>query len=66
MARRFQKIVQLPAQRRGCHVITRKLLQELPELNQYEIGMANLFGNQTALQALCANSVCVAFCPVQH
>jgi len=44
----FQKIVQLPAQRRGCHVITRKLLQELPELNEYEIGMANLFVMHTS------------------
>ena len=36
--------MQLPAQKRGCHVVTRKILSELPELNEYEIGMANLFG----------------------
>lgn len=41
---RFQKIVQLPAKQRGCHIITRNLLQELPELGEYEVGMANLFG----------------------
>ena len=41
---RFQKIVQLPAKQRGCHIITRNLLQELPELAEYEVGMANLFG----------------------
>lgn len=41
---RFQKVVQLPAKQRGCHIITRNLLQELPELAEYEVGMANLFG----------------------
>ena len=41
---RFQKIVSVPAKRRGCHIITRNLLQELPELAEYEVGMANLFG----------------------
>jgi len=45
---RFQKIVQLPAKQRGCHIITRNLLQELPELAEYEVGMANLFGASLA------------------
>ena len=44
---RFQKIVQLPAKQRGCHIITRNLLQELPELGEYEVGMANLFGENS-------------------
>ncbi|KAL0048369.1 hypothetical protein WJX82_001775 [Trebouxia sp. C0006] len=44
----FQKIVQLPAKQRGCHIITRNLLQELPELADYEVGMANLFVMHTS------------------
>ncbi|KAL3153251.1 hypothetical protein ABBQ38_011602 [Trebouxia sp. C0009 RCD-2024] len=44
----FQKIVQLPAKQRGCHIITRNLLQELPELGEYEVGMANLFVMHTS------------------
>ena len=36
-------MVRLPAKSRGCHVITRMILQELPELQSFEIGLANLF-----------------------
>jgi hypothetical protein len=36
-------VVRLPAKSRGCHVITRHLLQQLPELQGFEIGLANLF-----------------------
>jgi hypothetical protein len=39
----FQKKITLPQHKRGCHVITRKILAELPELSEYEIGLANLF-----------------------
>lgn len=44
----FQKIISIPAKRRGCHIITRNLLQELPEIAEYEIGMANLFVMHTS------------------
>jgi hypothetical protein len=39
----FQKTITLPQLKRGCHVITRKILAELPEVTEYEIGLANLF-----------------------
>lgn len=39
----FQKKITLPQHKRGCHVITRKILAELPELSEFEIGLANLF-----------------------
>jgi hypothetical protein len=39
----FQKTITLPQHKRGCHVITRKILAELPEVTEYEIGLANLF-----------------------
>lgn len=41
---RFQKVVELPPFKRGCHVITRPLLQRLPELADFEVGLANFFG----------------------
>lgn len=39
----FQKTITLPQHKRGCHVITRKLLAELPEVSEFEVGLANLF-----------------------
>lgn len=39
----FQKKITLPQHKRGCHVITRKVLSELPELSEFEVGLANLF-----------------------
>eukprot|EP00879_Flechtneria_rotunda_P009367 GHRR01009807.1.p1 GENE.GHRR01009807.1~~GHRR01009807.1.p1 ORF type:complete len:192 (+),score=14.02 GHRR01009807.1:104-679(+) len=39
----FQKTITLPNHKRGCHVITRKILAEIPELAEYEVGLANLF-----------------------
>lgn len=39
----FQKVVQLPGVPRGCHVVTRQILQQLPEIQEVEVGLANLF-----------------------
>eukprot|EP00898_Chlorokybus_atmophyticus_P004880 jgi/Chlat1/5393/Chrsp35S08988 len=39
----FQKTITLPAYKRGCHVITRPILAQLPELREFEIGLANFF-----------------------
>ncbi|KAK9824674.1 hypothetical protein WJX72_012275 [[Myrmecia] bisecta] len=44
----FQKTIALPAYRRGCHVVTRKILEQLPELADFEVGMANLFIQHTS------------------
>eukprot|EP00894_Picocystis_sp_ML_P000356 jgi/Pico_ML_1/50873/g2004.t1 len=38
-----QKKVRLPAFSRGCHVITRHLVQQVEEIREYEVGIANLF-----------------------
>lgn len=43
---RFQKTLALPAMKRGCHVITRQLLQQIPELSGFEVGMANFFSKR--------------------
>lgn len=40
---RVQKTIELPPFKRGCHVITRNLLQQLPELGDIEVGLANFF-----------------------
>jgi hypothetical protein len=40
---RFQRIIELPGYPRGCHIITRKIQEAMPELGQMEVGMANLF-----------------------
>jgi secondary thiamine-phosphate synthase enzyme len=44
----LQKVVELPPLSRGCHVITRQLLQQLPELAEFEVGMANFFVQHTS------------------
>ncbi|KAL4435588.1 hypothetical protein ABPG77_002551 [Micractinium sp. CCAP 211/92] len=45
---RLQRVVELPTLPRGCHVITRQLLQQLPELAEFEVGLANLFVQHTS------------------
>lgn len=44
----LQKSLELAPYSRGCHVITRNLLQLLPELLEYEKGMANFFIQHTS------------------
>lgn len=36
-------MVKLPAFKRGCHVITSRITDSVPELAEFDIGMANLF-----------------------
>lgn len=42
------KTLELPAFPRGCHVITRQLLQLLPELAEYQVGSCHLFIQHTS------------------
>ncbi|QIR16138.1 secondary thiamine-phosphate synthase enzyme YjbQ [Shewanella aestuarii] len=44
----IQKIIQLKAKRRGFHLIDKELLSQLPEINQYEIGVAHIFVQHTS------------------
>uniref|UniRef100_A0A7R9YS02 Secondary thiamine-phosphate synthase enzyme n=1 Tax=Chlamydomonas euryale TaxID=1486919 RepID=A0A7R9YS02_9CHLO len=39
----LQRTIDLPAYKRGCHVITKKVYEALPELSQFEVGLANIF-----------------------
>ena len=44
----FQKSIQLAARRRGFHLVEDELLQQLPELKTFEIGLAHFFIQHTS------------------
>lgn len=44
----LQKNIDLNARPRGFHLITQALIQELPELRQYKIGIAHFFIQHTS------------------
>ncbi|WP_434951052.1 secondary thiamine-phosphate synthase enzyme YjbQ [Shewanella sp. HL-SH4] len=44
----FQKSIQLTAKRRGFHLVEDELLQQLPELKTFEIGLAHFFIQHTS------------------
>ncbi len=44
----IQKTLQLPPQPRGFHLITRAVLESIPELNSVELGMLNVFLKHTS------------------
>jgi hypothetical protein len=46
---REQKVVNLPSFKRGCHVVTSKVMEQLPEICEFEVGMANFFSEWSRL-----------------
>ncbi len=44
----FQKQLQLKARKRGFHLITEEIEQQLPELSDYRCGLLNLFLQHTS------------------
>lgn len=44
----FQKTLTLAAQRRGCHLVTREVLEGLPELAEVKVGLLHLFIQHTS------------------
>lgn len=44
----FQKTIALPPLKRGFHLVTREILEQLPELQKYNIGLCNLFIRHTS------------------
>jgi thiamine phosphate synthase YjbQ (UPF0047 family) len=44
----FQKSITLPPKGRGSYLITDTIVKELPELNQYKVGLLNLFIQHTS------------------
>lgn len=44
----FQKTVTLPAKRRGFHLVTSEIVAQLPEIEQYRVGLAHIFVQHTS------------------
>ncbi|MCZ7671855.1 MAG: secondary thiamine-phosphate synthase enzyme YjbQ [Chloroflexi bacterium] len=44
----FQKTVTLPAKRRGFHLVTSEIVAQLPEIEQYRVGLAHIFMQHTS------------------
>lgn len=44
----LQKEVTLPAKRRGFHLVTAEIVQQIPELQAYEVGLAHIFIQHTS------------------
>ncbi|KXS13105.1 hypothetical protein M427DRAFT_59002 [Gonapodya prolifera JEL478] len=44
-----QRVVKLPAKRRGCHLVTNDIVSQVgPDLAQFSVGMANVFLQHTS------------------
>ncbi|KAK4521334.1 hypothetical protein PS15m_001346 [Mucor circinelloides] len=43
-----QKEIRLNERRRGCHLVHKEIVGQLPELKNYKIGMANVFLQHTS------------------
>lgn len=48
MSKWFQKEIVLPAYSRGCHLVTREILQQVPEIDQISIGLFHVFIRHTS------------------
>lgn len=46
-----QKKVSIQAKPRGCHVITAELYKQVPELHEFEMGLANIWSASLSLSA---------------
>lgn len=43
-----QRTITVTAPKRGCHLITREIERQMPELQEFKVGMANLFLKHTS------------------
>ncbi|CAF4141231.1 unnamed protein product, partial [Rotaria magnacalcarata] len=44
----FQRAITLSPKKRGFHIVTNEILQQIPEINQIEIGLMNVFIQHTS------------------
>lgn len=44
----FQKQIVLPAFSRGCHLVTQHILQQIPELQEFSVGLLHVFIRHTS------------------
>ena len=58
-----QKTVSLKAQSRGCHVVTKEIYKLVPEINDFDIGMCNIW---RAFPTLARPSRLATDCPAQN
>lgn len=56
----FQKQIALPAKSRGSYLITDQIVSALPEIQEYKVGLLNLFVQHTSC-ALSLNENCAYF-----
>jgi secondary thiamine-phosphate synthase enzyme len=40
--------VSLPNHKRGCHIVTRDILKDCPEISEFEVGLASFFVQHTS------------------
>lgn len=59
-----QKRVTLSARKRGCHVVTREIYEQIPELQEFEMGLANLWSAdpRASQPQLTIRLACCLFC----
>ncbi|CAG8442195.1 5902_t:CDS:2 [Funneliformis caledonium] len=50
----FQKTLYLKSKSRGCHLITKEIEKQIPDIQNFRIGMANIFITHTSA-SLCLN-----------
>ncbi|KAI7908159.1 uncharacterized protein BX663DRAFT_493198 [Cokeromyces recurvatus] len=48
MSRWFQKEIRLNERRRGCHLVHSEIVNQIPELKNFKVGMANFFLKHTS------------------
>ncbi len=48
MSEWVQKQVTLPAMSRGCHLVTSQILQQVPEVAEFRVGLLNVFIQHTS------------------
>ena len=58
MMRIVQKSVALPEFRRGCHLITELILEKVPEIRQFKVGLLNLFLQHTSASITINENCC--------
>eukprot|EP01111_Echinosteliopsis_oligospora_P014921 TRINITY_DN5745_c0_g1_i1.p1 TRINITY_DN5745_c0_g1~~TRINITY_DN5745_c0_g1_i1.p1 ORF type:complete len:146 (-),score=21.11 TRINITY_DN5745_c0_g1_i1:24-461(-) len=44
----FQKTISVAALPRGCHLVTDKILKQIPEITNFKVGLAHLFIQHTS------------------
>ena len=54
----IQKTINLPEKPRGCHIITKIILQNLPELKNFKFGTLNLFLQHTSASITINENCC--------